>query len=858
MADPGEHARLQLDHRGEQALVQLGAGRGQLEPPHAPVARIELAADEPGRLEPVDVVRDRRALEPHVRGERGLAHQADLAERTEDDPRPERSAGGGQGRLEGLAHRLGGEDELAPERLDRLAHPVTISLDVKRFDISRHAGILPRMLARLAHFTMRHRRLVIGIWVVLTLFGAYAAGQVSKRWYQSFSIPGKSAYEANQRTLKAFGTGVRPPNVVVFHTTGDATKSAAIKAAMLRAAATTPGARTSSFFSTGNRMYVSADGHTTFEEVYPAGIAKFDTKSGADKMRAAAARGLPSGTTVEVTGHDPLEEASTHGDSGGPSVLLEAFIGGLGALVILLFVFGTLPAVLMPIVVAMASILNTFTLVWFLTYITNVSIIVQFLIALVGLGVAIDYALLMIFRFRDELREGEDVETALVETMTHAGRSVIVSGSTVAVGLLSLIVIPLPFIRSMGIGGMLIPVVSVITAITLLPALLATLGTRINSLRVMPKRFVDSGHPEDGAWGRWARFVLRRPWPVAITGLVIVGILVSYGLQLNPNESQLKNFPGTGTAIAGRQMLADANITPGVMKPFIVLVEHGGNANAVVAKVRTVPGIVGATAPASWRSGGDSLVEAFPAIDGAAPGIQGVINRTNDILTGTDGTLGGVPAVDRDFVHAIYSKFPYVLAFVLILTLILLTRAFRSIVLSIKAVILNLLSLGAAFGIVVFIFQQGHGSSLWNITATQAITAWIPLMIFAFLYGLSMDYEVFMLTRMREAYDETGSTDRAIELGLARTGKLVTSAALILMFAFLVLSSSPGFEIKEFAIGLAAGIIFDATVIRALLVPSLMKLLGEWNWYLPESFARALFLRRESAPPPPPAATESA
>ena len=266
---------------------------------------------------------------------------------------------------------------------------------------------------------------------------------------------------------------------------------------MQRAAATMPGARTSSYFSTGNTMYVSADRHTIFEEVYPPGIAKFDTKSGAESMRAAAAKGLPAGTTVEVTGHDPLEEASTHGNSGGPGVLLEAMLGALGALVILLFVFGTLPAVLMPLVVAMASILNTFTLVWILTYITNVSIIVQFLIALVGLGVAIDYALLMIFRFRDELREGAEVEPALVETMTHAGRSVIVSGSTVAVGLLSLVVIPLPFIRSMGIGGMLIPLVSVITAITLLPALLATVGTRINSLRVMPKRFVDHGHPED-------------------------------------------------------------------------------------------------------------------------------------------------------------------------------------------------------------------------------------------------------------------------------------------------------------------------------------------------------------------------
>ena len=206
--------------------------------------------------------------------------------------------------------------------------------------------------------------------------------------------------------------------------------------------------------------------------------------------------------------------------------------------------------------------------------------------------------------------------------------------------------------------------------------------------------------------------------------------------------------------------------------------------------------------------------------------------------------------------HAIYGNFPYVLAFVMILTLILLARAFRSIVLPIKAVILNLLSLAAAYGIIVFIFQEGHGSSLWNIPATGAITAWIPLMVFAFLFGLSMDYEVFMLTRMREAYDETGSTSRTIELGLARTGKLVTSAALILMFAFLVLSSSPGFEVKVFAIGLAAGIIFDATVIRALLVPSLMALLGRANWWMPSWTRSALFIREPEPSPEP--ATEGA
>jgi RND superfamily putative drug exporter len=689
------------------------------------------------------------------------------------------------------------------------------------------------MLTRLAHLTVRHRRAVIGTWLLLTLFGVFAAGQLSSRWYQSLSIPGKPAYDASQRTLKALGAGARSPNVVVFHTRGDATRTKGIEQAIGRAAATMPGALTSSYFSTGKLMYVSRDRHTTFAEVYPPGAAGVDVPSGADAMRAAASSGLAAGITVDVTGRDPLDESSKQGSGGGTSVLVEAVIGGIGALVVLLFVFGTLPAVLVPLAIAIAAILNTFTLVWALTYITDVSIIVQFLIALVGLGVAIDYALLMIFRFRDELRDGEDVESAVVATMTHAGRSVIVSGSTVALGLLSMVALPLPLIRSIGIGGMLIPVVSVLASITLLPSLLAVLGGRINSIRVMPKRLVGRGRPEQGAWGRWAGFVVRRPVVVAAAGLVIVAVLAGLGTQLNPNEAQLKNFPGTGTAIAGRQMLADAQISPGVMKPLDVLVEHGGDARRLAAKLAGVPGLVGASAPASWRRGANSLVEAFPAIDGSAPGIQATIDRVNAALEGTRGTLTGVAAVDRDFLHALFGSAPYVLALVLLLTLILLTRAFRSVVLAVKAVLLNVLSLAAAFGIVVFVFQQGHGSALWNVDATGSITAYIPLMIFAFLYGLSMDYEVFMLSRMREAYDETGSTNKAIELGLARTGKLVTSGALILMFAFLVLSTSPGYEIKPLAIGIAAGIILDATVIRALLVPALMRLLGEANWWMP-------------------------
>jgi len=705
------------------------------------------------------------------------------------------------------------------------------------------------VLGQLAHFIHRRRWYVIGAWVVLTAFGVYGAQKMSKRWFQQFSIPGFSGYETNQKILHSFGNGEAPPVVLVFHSQGDVTKQRGIESAIAAARSANPHSRSSSFFSTGSSAYVSADHHTTFAELYPPGANGFGARDPVKPTRAALRSSVPAGVTAHVTGVQALEDAAGGGGNKGPSILTEAGIGGAGALVILLFVFGTLPAIAMPIVVAIGSIMTTFGLVWLLSYATSVSQIVQFLIALVGLGVAIDYALLMIFRFRDELREGEDVETALVETMRHAGRSVIVSGSTVAVGLLSMIVLPLPFIRSIGIGGMLIPAVSVVAAITLLPAILDLLGTRINSARVLPRRFVDRGHPEDGPWGRWAWFVMRRPVLVAAVGLAVVGFLLFYGLQLNPAQAQAKDMPGSGDAIQGRQALASAGISAGVYTPFVVLVSHG-NAHAVAAKLRTIPGVVGAAAPRDWQRGSTSIVEAFPSVDGATKAANRIMGRVKAELNGAGATLGGPAAENRDFVRAVYSNFPYVLGLVVLLTFVLLARAFRSLVLPLKAVVLNLVSLGAAYGIIVFIFQIGHGAhAIWGVNATKSIIPWIPLMIFAFLFGLSMDYEVFMLTRMREAYDETGRTQDAVALGLARTGKLVTSAALVLMFAFFVLSSSPGVDIKQFGIGLAAGIIFDATVIRALLVPALMRLLGRWNWWLPR-WAAIPLRTRASAPLP--------
>ena len=339
--------------------------------------------------------------------------------------------------------------------------------------------------------------------------------------------------------------------------------------------------------------------------------------------------------------------------------------------------------------------------------------------------------------------------------------------------------------------------------------------------------------------------------PVALIGLAIVGTLVFYGVQLNPSEAQAKDFPGKGDAIDGRAALADAGISAGVLKPFVVLVENGANREAIAAKLRETPGVAGAVAPPGWGSKARTASSRPSRRPTERRRRCGARSSRPCRVEGHGGHPGRRCGGGRDFVAAVYSDFPYVLGFVVLLTFILLARAFRSLVLPLKAVVLNLISLLAAYGIIVFIFQQGHGAeSIWGVHATQSIIPWIPLMIFAFLFGLSMDYEVFMMSRMREAYDETGDTRHAISLGLARTGKLVTSAALVLMFAFFVLSSGPGVDIKQFGIGLAAGIIFDATVIRALLVPSLMRLMGEWNWWLPKRAAKVLRVRASQVTEP--------
>ena len=484
------------------------------------------------------------------------------------------------------------------------------------------------MLERLAHVIARRRRWVIAVWIVLTLVGAFSAGQLSKRWFQSFSIPGYSGYETNQKTLKLFGSGEFPPMVAVFHSNGDITKVAGIEKAIDAASSLTHPRVSSVLVDRQPRVRVRGRPHR-LRGALPAREPGFHERPPHQGDRAKLKAATPAGVQSYLTGRDPLLFATE--SANGPSVLTETLIGGIGALIILFFVFGTMPAVLMPIAMAIASILNTFTLVYLLTYVTHVSIIVQYLIALVGLGVAIDYALLMIFRFRDELREGEDVETALVQTMTHAGRSVIMSGSTVAVGLLSMVVLPLPFIRSIGIGGMLIPLVSVIAAITLLPAIMVSLGPNVNRFRLLPKRFVDKGHPEDGPWGRWADIVTKHPWPVGLAGLLIVGLLVFEGVQTQPERGAAQVLPGERrrdrrAAGAGRR----GHLGRRDEADRGARVARREDGRRWWPKLGATAGIAGVAAPPAWQKSGYSLIEAFPNVDSSSKQAKTILSSVRE------------------------------------------------------------------------------------------------------------------------------------------------------------------------------------------------------------------------------------
>jgi RND superfamily putative drug exporter len=580
---------------------------------------------------------------------------------------------------------------------------------------------------------------------------------------------------------------------------------------------------------------VSADGHTTFVIVYPPPLpGSFGQNERAVTEAHVALRGVTvAGAAVHLTGLDALSASS--GQKGGVGLLAEGLLGGAGALVVLVFVFASLLA-LVPLLMAVTSIMATFLVVWGLTSVTSVSAMVEFLIALVGLGVAIDYSLLIVMRWREERADGYDGEEAITRAMATAGRAVIFSGTTVAIGLLALVVLPVPFLRSVGYAGLLVPLISVAVATSLLPIILLKLGPRLE----WPHRRSAVGR-DHRAWFWWSAAVVRRRWVAVAAALVVLGALAfaATSLTLGPATGNPNTLSQTGDARAGLVLLERSGIGDGVLSPIEVLTAHT-NAAVVESSLGGIAGVQGATAPtaSTWHAGGLAVVDIFTHTDGSS-----TVDRVRQAAhrLGTDVRVGGIVAENSDFIAAIYDSFPLMLAVIALLTFVLLARALRSLLLPVKAVLLNLLSVAAAWGVLTLIWQRGYGSNaIWGLSAAGSIPSWLPLIVFAFLFGLSMDYEVFILARMREEYDATGVTDVAVVRGLGRTGRLVTSAALIMFLGFVAMASAPSTAVKMIATGLGAGIILDATVVRALLVPAAVALFGRFNWWLPTSLARVL------------------
>jgi putative drug exporter of the RND superfamily len=709
-------------------------------------------------------------------------------------------------------------------------------------------------MGAVTRWVLAHKKLVVAVWCLVTAAAFASVQPATKALSAEFTVPGGEGFETNRQVAAIYGNGgdVAPIVPVVTLPEGTTVDSPGVRrqlgAALTRVQRALPDARIASYASTGDRAFVSADGRTTYALVYIPQKPELEPgQKEALRAQSALDGATVAGSPVHVTGLEALRAAAA-GDKAGKSIglLVEVAVAGVGALLILAFVFASFMAVV-PLLMALVAIPTTFLLVWPLAAVTDVSVIVQFLVALVGLGIAIDYALLVVVRWREEHRRGASNEVAVQRAMEHAGSAVVFSGTTVAIALLALLALPVPFLRSVGIAGTLIPLVSVAVAITLLPVILATVGPRLDWPRIRREDRASR------AWTAWARFVVRNRWAAAIASAGVLAALVVAASSLQLGNPRADSLAQSGAARVGLDDLEASGIGPGPLAPVDALV-RSGNPAAVARELAEVDGVRAAVAPPDWRRDETALVTVIPAADGNSREGHATLDRIRTAADGLEADViaGGQAARSADFVDSVYGKFPLMIALITGLTFLALVRAFRSLILPLKAIMLNLLSVAAAWGVMVLVWQKGFGSeAIWGIEATGSINAEMPVAIFAFLFGLSMDYQVFIISRMREAYDRTGATETAVVEGIGRTGRLVTSAALILGLAFVALSASPGTEVKIFATALAAGILLDATIVRGALVPATVAILGRWNWWLPRSAARALRvgeLRRAESP----------
>jgi RND superfamily putative drug exporter len=696
------------------------------------------------------------------------------------------------------------------------------------------------LLARTTRWALRFRRAVLLAWLFLLIGGGFAATRLSPLLSNTFGVPGTDS--ARVATILARHLGDRSDGeyLLVFATRRPIDRSlrAHLQADVDRAISHVPSAQAGPVQVAGRHV------------LYVTVVSQLDLAH-AKSYTAVLRRALrpPAGVQTYVSGqaaiqHDLDPVFSSDLRHGEFAIAIPA------ALVVLLFVLGVSAIVTLPLLFAAATIATTLGLVFAIAHTAVMATYVTNLVELIGLALAIDYSLLVVYRFREELEHDDTVDEAVVRTMTTAGRSVVFSGATVALGLALLLFIPVPFVRSLGIGGLLIPLVSVAAATTLLPALLSFYGRR-GSSRI---RLTRHKRRSFGFWHLLAGAIMRRPLRFLAGGSAVLLLAAAPALALRLTPGSADGVPRTLPSVHGFELLRGA-LGAGGLSPNQLVIDSGRPGGVAT------PSVQAAVVRLTTRLRADSEVSALqPLIEPSRryeelvvigrheygqQAAQRFVERLRTAIVpssrfprGAKVLVGGGAAQGVDFLRRSYRAFPWLVLALLTLTYPLLLRAFRSLLLPLKALLLNLLSVSASYGMLVVFFRWGVGARALGLYQFDQIEGWIPIFLFALLFGLSMDYEVFLVTRMREAWDAGLDNAGAVADGLERTGRIVTAAAIIMVAAFSGFVDGRIAGLQEFGLGLAVAILVDATIVRALLVPSLMAVLGRWNWWLPARVAR--------------------
>ena len=718
------------------------------------------------------------------------------------------------------------------------------------------------MLGRLAGWCYDHRRRLLLIWVAAIIMITVLAQSMGSRFQESFGS-GNSASQQVQNLLTARFPQTAGTRANVVISTTDSIQSPANRAttdAMVKKLSNLPHVSVVRSPFNPSSHQIAPSQHIAFAVVQFNQDAPTISKDSVSKVVDAARSFDRPGYQVALGG-GPIGKVITAAP--GPS----EGAGILGAMIIMLIAFGSVVAMGLPILTALFGIAIGFALEDLLSHVLNVPIFAPEMLAMIGLGVGIDYALFIVTRYRQGLFEGRDPRQAVTTSLATSGRSVLFAGTTVVISLVGLFVLQLPFLQGLAVGTIAAVLLIMAAALTLLPALLGFAGHAIDRMH-LPKFLQTGATPApDSFWYRWSRMIQRRPWA---SGLIALLVLVTLAIPLFSMRLAFTDASNDPTSLTTRQaydLLAEG-FGPGFNGPLVVAAPLSSSADvAALAKVdaalRATQGIAFAAPVEVNADQSAAVIIAYPTTAPQAAQTSQLVThlRTTVLPEATAGTglkmlVGGETAASVDASNYLGHRLFWVIGAVIVLAFLLLMAVFRSVVIPVKAALMNLLSVGAAYGVIVAVFQWGWGGSLIGIGHTGPIDPWIPLMMFTILFGLSMDYEVFLLSRIREEWRRTGDNSSSVADGLAKTARVITAAAAIMICVFgSFVIGDPLRVLKVFGLGLAASILIDASLVRLVLVPSVMELLGRANWYIPrwlDKLVPALGTEIDSDPPEQP------